>query len=187
MLTFTRFFLAASMPLRIAMGTSRAFPAPYPTCPPASPTTTRAEKLMFLPPFTTLVTRLIDTTWSFSCNAFGSMRLATKPPRDNSELEAALARRIGQSFHPAVVGVTATVEHGVRDTQLLGPPGQHLSHGFGCGDVGPVLQVLPHFLIARRDRDERMAAAVVHERSEEHTSELQSRLHLVCRLLLEKK
>src|SRR2546422_2226777 len=31
------------------------------------------------------------------------------------------------------------------------------------------------------------AAAVVPARSEEHTSELQSRLHLVCRLLLEKK
>src|SRR2546429_5078524 len=29
--------------------------------------------------------------------------------------------------------------------------------------------------------------AVARERSEEHTSELQSRLHLVCRLLLEKK
>src|SRR2546422_2575391 len=29
--------------------------------------------------------------------------------------------------------------------------------------------------------------ARVSERSEEHTSELQSRLHLVCRLLLEKK
>src|SRR2546422_4766691 len=28
---------------------------------------------------------------------------------------------------------------------------------------------------------------VDHHRSEEHTSELQSRLHLVCRLLLEKK
>src|SRR2546422_8025743 len=28
---------------------------------------------------------------------------------------------------------------------------------------------------------------VEHSRSEEHTSELQSRLHLVCRLLLEKK
>src|SRR2546429_6958207 len=28
---------------------------------------------------------------------------------------------------------------------------------------------------------------VVEDRSEEHTSELQSRLHLVCRLLLEKK
>src|SRR2546422_8090566 len=30
-------------------------------------------------------------------------------------------------------------------------------------------------------------AACRHHRSEEHTSELQSRLHLVCRLLLEKK
>src|SRR5687768_18346994 len=29
--------------------------------------------------------------------------------------------------------------------------------------------------------------AMAHMRSEEHTSELQSRLHLVCRLLLEKK
>src|SRR2546422_4507731 len=29
--------------------------------------------------------------------------------------------------------------------------------------------------------------SLTHERSEEHTSELQSRLHLVCRLLLEKK
>src|SRR2546429_1788830 len=29
--------------------------------------------------------------------------------------------------------------------------------------------------------------ALAYERSEEHTSELQSRLHLVCRLLLEKK
>src|SRR2546422_4846064 len=32
-----------------------------------------------------------------------------------------------------------------------------------------------------------MVATVPHQRSEEHTSELQSRLHLVCRLLLEKK
>src|SRR2546429_7064462 len=33
----------------------------------------------------------------------------------------------------------------------------------------------------------RHGAAEITERSEEHTSELQSRLHLVCRLLLEKK
>src|SRR5687768_18222254 len=33
----------------------------------------------------------------------------------------------------------------------------------------------------------RRRAAEFTERSEEHTSELQSRLHLVCRLLLEKK
>src|SRR6266550_9264895 len=32
-----------------------------------------------------------------------------------------------------------------------------------------------------------LASRLVDERSEEHTSELQSRLHLVCRLLLEKK
>src|SRR2546422_11758460 len=34
---------------------------------------------------------------------------------------------------------------------------------------------------------ERALAPALPERSEEHTSELQSRLHLVCRLLLEKK
>src|SRR2546426_5739967 len=33
----------------------------------------------------------------------------------------------------------------------------------------------------------RLPAAVVHPRSEEHTSELQSPCNLVCRLLLEKK
>src|SRR2546429_1573803 len=41
---------------------------------------------------------------------------------------------------------------------------------FGC-DLGPWLR----------------GAQKVERRSEEHTSELQSRLHLVCRLLLEKK
>src|SRR5690625_6741342 len=33
----------------------------------------------------------------------------------------------------------------------------------------------------------KVRGAVVHDRSEEHTSELQSRGHLVCRLLLEEK
>src|SRR2546422_7016269 len=45
---------------------------------------------------------------------------------------------------------------------------------------------LPH----RPEQCRRMAASDSREtmrRSEEHTSELQSRLHLVCRLLLEKK
>src|SRR2546422_3981432 len=35
--------------------------------------------------------------------------------------------------------------------------------------------------------DEKVERAEQPQRSEEHTSELQSRLHLVCRLLLEKK
>src|SRR5205809_5604037 len=42
-------------------------------------------------------------------------------------------------------------------------------------------------LTDRRTRRTGGADAVKHFRSEEHTSELQSRLHLVCRLLLEKK
>src|SRR2546422_4964811 len=37
------------------------------------------------------------------------------------------------------------------------------------------------------DPDLRAPVRELGERSEEHTSELQSRLHLVCRLLLEKK
>src|SRR5687768_18094644 len=40
---------------------------------------------------------------------------------------------------------------------------------------------------ARRDCVDPDASGVGSHRSEEHTSELQSRLHLVCRLLLEKK
>src|SRR2546422_1965488 len=40
-----------------------------------------------------------------------------------------------------------------------------------------------HMMMA--DTTHKMAAIIM--RSEEHTSELQSRLHLVCRLLLEKK
>src|SRR2546422_10679592 len=47
------------------------------------------------------------------------------------------------------------------------------------------------YLARERDAAERLAElasfALPSDRSEEHTSELQSRLHLVCRLLLEKK
>src|SRR2546429_6762082 len=47
-------------------------------------------------------------------------------------------------------------------------------------------------VVVRQDLDFHMARVLqelfhVDGRSEEHTSELQSRLHLVCRLLLEKK
>src|SRR5207253_4806775 len=45
-----------------------------------------------------------------------------------------------------------------------------------CGECGSPLTDAP-----------RSASQVVTQRSEEHTSELQSRGHLVCRLLLEKK
>src|SRR3989442_10182000 len=42
-------------------------------------------------------------------------------------------------------------------------------------------------LVDRWTPDEEDAFHAIGERSEEHTSELQSRPHLVCRLLLEKK
>ena len=48
-----------------------------------------------------------------------------------------------------------------------------------CVDVCPVDCIHP-----RKDEDESEAETM---RSEEHTSELQSRRNLVCRLLLEKK
>src|SRR2546422_6493170 len=49
----------------------------------------------------------------------------------------------------------------------------------------------PELMVATRMRDSAfkrvLKSAAAGTRSEEHTSELQSRLHLVCRLLLEKK
>src|SRR2546429_7256964 len=49
-------------------------------------------------------------------------------------------------------------------------------------------RAIPDFLfMARTNASWFRASRVALVRSEEHTSELQSRLHLVCRLLLEKK
>src|SRR2546427_1763467 len=67
---------------------------------------------------------------------------------------------------------------------LQGPPGCPSDRRGGRGDLG-VCQ--PHL------RQRRTAGSLGHdrvgrlERSEEHTSELQSQSNLVCRLLLEKK
>src|SRR5439155_14907308 len=47
--------------------------------------------------------------------------------------------------------------------------------------------VFRQFLGGLRNRVRELALFVAPSRSEEHTSELQSRGHLVCRLLLEKK
>src|SRR2546422_3930351 len=56
--------------------------------------------------------------------------------------------------------------------------------------ASPLLSVRPLHL-ARKDDGWSYSGSRAHvtrrRRSEEHTSELQSRLHLVCRLLLEKK
>src|SRR2546422_7413059 len=58
-------------------------------------------------------------------------------------------------------------------------------------DLPPINPDDPAFVALHREARERAAElgqkSGLPERSEEHTSELQSRLHLVCRLLLEKK
>src|SRR2546429_5142984 len=46
---------------------------------------------------------------------------------------------------------------------------------------------VPYIFKASYDKANRSSVKAFRGRSEEHTSELQSRLHLVCRLLLEKK
>src|SRR5205809_5016868 len=59
----------------------------------------------------------------------------------------------------------------------------------GAEHVGDVAALLEVRLEDRRDVPQGASGVIrrVVMRSEEHTSELQSRLHLVCRLLLEKK
>src|SRR3712207_8088586 len=85
---------------------------------------------------------------------------------------------VGSGGHPSVARARAVKYMANRpaknisslESQMIVPA--HLPEGSGpVGYVDPVEAV----------------AAEVHQRSEEHTSELQSRQYLVCRLLLEKK
>src|SRR3989449_6392630 len=67
----------------------------------------------------------------------------------------------------------------------LGPGEEEPLFGAEAVDVGWAR--LAHERPLERGVGDLQAAQVRDIRSEEHTSELQSRLHLVCRLLLEKK
>src|SRR3712207_7212440 len=68
---------------------------------------------------------------------------------------------------------------------LLAQPHQEDAPRRQAGDADdPETGRLPELLLDQRPQP---AAGAVHVRSEEHTSELQSRQYLVCRLLLEKK
>src|SRR2546422_1348957 len=64
---------------------------------------------------------------------------------------------------------------------------RELAGGHGGAAVRGELHVVHAPALDRQRRHERQRVRVAEVRSEEHTSELQSRLHLVCRLLLEKK
>src|SRR5205814_492656 len=181
--TRTRFFFADSIPLRIAWGTSFAFPEPYPTTAAlGSPTTTKAAKERFLPPLTTLVTRLIATTsslsWyepassffvtigiltlvSFKSAELRSTRTAEGGcPYVNLELQSRLARCISQSLHAPVINVAATVEYNFRDSLRLGAFSDVLSNRLGSRDV-PSNAALALAALGRICRNQCLAVQIV--------------------------
>src|SRR6266851_5006146 len=123
------------MPLRMAEGTSLALPTPNPTTlAEESPTTTSAEKLRFLPPLTTLVTRLIDTTCSFKLSDCGSIRFTTIFAIQ-LKLQSCFAGGIGQRLDAPMVNVSAAIEHHLLDPFFLGTGGDGLADEFGAGHV----------------------------------------------------
>src|SRR5262249_42368802 len=140
-LSLIKFFLACSMPFLMAMGTSRALPMPKPAWPWLSPTTTSAEKLRFLPPLTTLVTRLIAITSSFRSEELTptNRRTANLSRRIcfdmGLELYPRFPRRIRERLDAAVVLVPAAVEHDFADSGGLGALGNRLADDLGRCDV----------------------------------------------------
>src|SRR5687768_17863719 len=77
--------------------------------------------------------------------------------------------------------------HAVLAQRALEELARHVHAGAQAVVVGGLLGRLQRAVQVVRHGEEVLEQALGAERSEEHTSELQSRLHLVCRLLLEKK
>src|SRR5205823_4554247 len=103
----------------------------------------------------------------------------------------ARAARPGLAHLPEVLGLEAE-DAVAADVGQLGPERGRLVVGRVDGGVELVLGQLPHPGEELPGPLDRLALVVVAEgpvaeRSEEHTSELQSLAYLVCRLLLEKK
>src|SRR5262245_57205932 len=162
--------LACSVALRIASGTSRALPAPWPTRPLPSPTTTRAAKPNRRPPFTTLATRLMLTSFSTSsASSRGRSRSRSRSrrslgPRAMScplELQAALAGGVGQGLHPAMKQIGAAVEHDFLDAGGDRPRGDQLAHFHRRSLVGAGLELALEVVVdARRSRHGRAAIVI---------------------------
>src|SRR5437667_4714575 len=119
------------MPFLMADGTSFALPMPKPATPWPSPTTTRALKLRFLPPLTTLVTRLMETTVSLMSSCDGSMRSRV---RIILEFQSRFACGIRDGANPPVVQESAAVEHHALDALLDRSLGDDLADRLGALD-----------------------------------------------------
>src|SRR5690606_14421470 len=132
--TFTKFFLASSMPLAIASCTSFDFPRPWPTTPLPSPTTTMAAKVNVRPPLVTLVTRLRCTTVSFSSRSLlltVLVLLSDMLRVMGSEIEAGFAGGVGQCLHPSMIEVAIPVEDHLLDAGSLGLLGDGFANDLG--------------------------------------------------------
>src|SRR6516225_6883988 len=137
----TMWRLACSVALRIASGTSRALPAPWPTRPLASPTTTRAAKPKRRPPFTTLATRLMLT--SFSTSSLSSRLRSRSPPR--SRRSPPLSLRAMQALLEGQAALAG-------EDDLLDPGGNRafghqLADGLGGIDIGAGLETALDLLL----------------------------------------
>src|SRR5262245_39677333 len=158
--TSSMLFLAFSMPLRIASGTSFALPSPNPTRPALSPTTTNALKLKRRPPFTTFATRLMCTTRSVSSKSL-ALSFSLYTVQCPLEAEPGFAGGLRERLDAPVVEKAVAVEDDLFD---LEPPGEL---GHGLADLLRGLDVagrtLPrHALAAGGDLAER-ATRRVHE------------------------
>src|ERR1700693_4801035 len=101
----------------------------------SSPTTTSAVNEKRRPPLTTLATRLISTTRSWSSRpaeetersreGISRSRLAGLEP------QPALTGAVGERFNAPVILIAATVEHGLLDAGLLGALREQFADALG--------------------------------------------------------
>src|SRR5260370_9121606 len=138
------------MPFLMAMGTSRALPIPNPAWPCWSPTTTSAEKLRFLPPLTTLVTRLMATTSSFKfamltsrCRRTDKMSLSCC--LDISlELQPRFPGRIAERLYAPVELIPAAIKHHLLDLRTARPPRNRIADNLVHVQLPTPLEPLAH-------------------------------------------
>src|SRR2546430_13845844 len=98
--------------------------------------------------------------------------------RQAAEVDRVKRSESGMILHPITLGPDRPLREAVRLMERV-----RISGGPIVDDAGPLVGI-----ITNRDLQfERELDRPIRDRSEEHTSELQSQSNLVCRLLLEKK
>src|SRR5438874_4333644 len=113
----------------------------------------------------------------------GSVQWHFQPPLVEAGSDAAHDHRPGTAKRRTIGSSDVSVSRQFQNAELLG---QKTAIALVDCILGPLIEVgVPHRAVIAGDR--RNANLYEWTRSEEHTSELQSRRDLVCRLLLEKK